>query len=251
MTRYIFIFIAISSLLVSCNTNTSKENANTNSTQADLKLPQAKVAEKADLSALLSHFKTNTKFPVIIDSTYISNSSKKDSLGTREVKMLTKKWFKDDLVSDSGGMKDFYVVDSVKANDSYQQWLDSLKDYAMQPEVENAYGLQKITLADSTTLLVWSLSYSNEADPSYSNTNIYFTMVYKGSISETFLLGYNSVSADPPNADKTTLVGTLTKDGKLLLEKNDAAWDVDTTSAPGVSYSQYTYQISKGSIAGK
>jgi hypothetical protein len=113
----------------------------------------------------------------------------------------------------------------------------------------NAYGLRKTKLADGTTLLLWALIYSSyEACPSYSSTAIYFTLLKDSTIGQTFFLGQTYFWMDPPSAYQKIITGNLSATGKLILEENTLASDLDTLIGDS-SHMHYDYSISNASIA--
>ena len=231
LSRFLFLLF-FGSVIFGCNTN-SKNNA------------EQTIVEKpinTKLQALINHFKNADKFPLIIDSTYIATINKNDSLGTNEVKMLTQNFFNDSLVlSDTNLLSDFYKIDSVKANHTFEKWSEKL-DIGMT-EYANAYALQKINLNDSVSLLVWALSASSyEADPNWYSSTIYFTQLIGKNIGETFVLGQYFNWIDPPSAYQLLLSGNLTKNGKLVLEKNEQTEDLDD-SATTITQTHFEYLV--------
>jgi len=229
-------------LFLACNTS-HKENATERRPGYTDSVKSAKAqAIDPKIQSLLTHFKEVAKFPVIVDSAFIANIDKHDSLGANEVETLAKEWFYDSLVFDSRDeVKTFYTIDSVKAKHTFAAWADKLDVGSI--EYANAYGLEKVLLNDSTSLLVWALNYiSYPADPNYSGTDIYFTMLNRNTIGQTFMLGGNSLGADPPSVGQTDITGKLTEDGKLVMDERILNEDIDSLKGI-VDHTHYEYHV--------
>ena len=180
-------------LIASCGNNKVKDARSAEQIHNDSIKDAAVAAAKAKLEKLLTHFKDNNNFPLVVDSAFIANSvTKHDSLGENEVKTILVKWKNDSLMSeDHDAFKDFYHIDSLKANHGYEKYYEKLDNG--DTRYSNAYGLQKIELADSTEVLVWALDYASyQADPMFNSTNIYGTLLNKDNIGITFLLGQST-----------------------------------------------------------
>ena len=233
------ILVCIAVLMHSCNGSSDKTPTN-----------KPAVVEKLspEMEKLLSHFKENNSFPVNIDSAYMTTVKKGDSLGSKDVMMFVKQWFKDDslgFVFDDA-IKTFYTIDSVKAKGAYSEWHKKL-DIGMT-RASNIYALQKIKLNDSTTLLLWALCYSNqEADPIFDVTEVLFTIMNNGNIGESFLLGEVAIGADPPNSGHTITTGKLSKDGSF--ELNEASYSENLDDMKGeIDRSHFEYAITNGKL---
>lgn len=237
-------------LLCSCNTGSSKvkklQAIKTDSAKRTIQTTQ--IYHSENLPELLTHFKREGKLPFRVDSFYISNLNKSDSLGTSEVKILTRKWINDSLVRDSN-FTDFYVIDSVKAKHVFDKWAEKL-DIGMTMYA-NAYGLQKLQLADSTALLVWALTTTSyPACPSLYTVTIYFTMINHNNLGKSFMIGEYYSGADIPNVAEGRVSSILTSDGKLVMEEKSLTEDTDSLTAM-LSHSHYEYLIHNGAITCK
>ncbi len=233
--RYTILLPAIF-LLQSCNSNNKKK---------------IRWVEQPPTLKMLSHFKESTAFPVVIDSSFIANVSKGDSLGTKEIKKLAQKWFNDSLTEGHQyDLQDFYTIDSVKAKHVFEKWEKKL-DIGMT-NYANAYAVEKVTLADSTVMLVWALHLvSYPACPSSDITNIYFTFYkYNNTFGQTFLLGSILYGADAPMVGQTIISGTLVADGSLQMEERGIVKDFDSLTAD-LHHTHYEYLIKHDSIAFK
>lgn len=242
-----FISFLLIVITYSCN-NAGVSNSNGN--RADTGKVKVVSRTSTPMERLLSHFNETNKFPLVVDSVYIANIDKTDSLGTNELKMLAAHWLEDSLIDGIDyTMKNFYTIDSAKAKHAFDKWAEKL-DIGMM-KFANAYGLKSIKLDDSTNLLIWALHCSSyEADPFFVFTDIYFTIVYNGTIGKTFLLGEDYAGGDPPSMGNTRINGTLYKDGKLALDWTNLIVDIDSDSGE-LSHVQYEYAIKSGQIIKK
>jgi hypothetical protein len=194
------------------------------------------------IKKLLSHFPDNNNYPVTIDSAYMANVAKgHDSLGTNEVKMLVRRWHDDDLLtSDSSQVCDFYKIDSLKAHHKFTgQYKEGMPTYA------NVYALKKIGMKEQT-LLVWALvTIQEDADPVYTLTTVYYTILNNNTILETGIMGSLMTGADPPGEYQTILSSRLSEDGKLRMEQAEFSGDMDSMKAE-IKHTHYEYLIHQG-----
>jgi hypothetical protein len=237
-------------LLVSCNVN-GPEKTDTHAKTAIHSLLKnndslfSGTYSNQKLKNLLSHFPVTKNFPLIIDSAYMANVAVgHHSLGTKEVKMLVRLWNDDELLEeDSSNVCNFYLMDSLKTNHTVEKWVK--KHPESFPVTVHAYGLQTIELKEET-LLVWALvSSQQEADPIYSITAIYYTILNNNTILTTCKLGELSNSMDPPMRWENTLSSTLDKDGKLMMHKKSLGSDIDSDTAQS-NHTHYQYLIHHG-----
>ena len=236
-------------LILSCSNNkTVKDTRTPEQIKSDSIKDAAVAAAKAKLEKLLAHFKDNNTFPLTIDSAYIANSViKHDSLGENEIKAITVQWNNDSLMSeDHDAIKDFYRIDSLKANHGFEKYSEKLDIGDIR--YSNAYGLQKVQLADSTQVLIWALAYASyQADPMFNSTSIYGTMLNKGNMGITFLLGQSTFGADPPAQGTNILTSNLMKDGKLVMDSKLITEDLDSMTSV-TNKSHFEYAISNGKV---
>jgi len=246
---------------MSCNISSQRKNISKgqdstkislNTTNTDI-IKVSPSSKTCSLENLLAHFKDNSKFPVIIDSTYLIKVAKHDSLGTSELKLLANKWIKDSLVNDSDYfMQNFYTIDSLKVNHLYDHWMEVGTESGHNlgdPTHSNAYSLEKLKLSDGTILLVWVLEARDDADPLFNDIIIYFTTLYNNTIRETFKLGDYYSGVDPPAAGRTILSSILTADGRLIMEENAfETEDLEDSSKGKSTIIHYEYSISNGNL---
>lgn len=237
------------SLLIfpSCN-NSSQSNSNSKENKKDT-ITSINSIEKdtvsGQLQKLLIHFKDTTGFPFVVDSAYIAHVPSHDSLGAKEVNLLSKNLVKDSLMDDANTtIHEFDTIDSLKANGLYSKWVEKL-DIGMV-QTANAYALNKIKLNDSITVITWAIACTSyPADPIYNFTYIYCTILGKDKFKATFVLGRVLNGADPPIADDQYLYSTLYKNGSLKLDYSDSYYDSDS-SITTLNKSHYEYIITDG-----
>jgi len=186
--------------------------------------------------------------PFTVDTTLLFRMEKGDSLGGFEIKMLTANCFKHDLINGlEYDLATFYKIDSIKAIGKYKQYCDSL-DIGMT-KVSTAHALNEIQLDANTLLLIWGLRTSSyEACPYSSTWAVYFTIVYKGNVAETFLLGEYVSAGDPPVAMQRTVNGKLLADRTFTIDVtqiNDQDMDLPEVV---VHKEQYSFAINDGAI---
>ena len=192
-------------------------------------------------------FKNGT-LPVLVDTTFLFGIEKGDSLGGFEISALSANCYKHDLMAHlEYNLKNFFLIDSIKATGKYREYCDSL-DIGMT-KTSTAHALQEIQLDSNTLLLVWGLYTSSyEACPYFTTYASYFTVVYKGNVAETFLLGQYISAGDPPTAMRRTVNGKIQADGVIILdvtEINDQDMDLPEVN---VIKEEYSFKIVAGEI---
>lgn len=186
--------------------------------------------------------------PFTVDTTFLFKIEEGDSLGEFEVRLLAKNIYKHLLTtSTESNLGIFYKIDSIKAAGKYQQYCDSLQ--IGETKICTAHALKEFHLDANTLILVWGIYTSSyEACPSSSSNEVFFTIVYKGDVGETFTLGEYAVFADPPVASQSTMTSVLSKDGTLNLSMQEVT-DQDMDSAKvEVTKSEYIFNIIDGRI---
>ncbi len=189
-----------------------------------------------------------TTFPFVVDSVLLSQIEKGDSLGTFEIKTLTATCFKHDLISGLAyDLKGFFEIDSIKSAGKYKEYCDSL-DIGMT-KVSTAHALSEIHLDANTLLLFWGTNISSyEACPYSSAQSVYFTVVYKGDVRETFLLGEYVTWGDAPATMQRTVDGKLLADGTFTISVNQINdRDMDLPEVE-VTKEEYAFAIKDGYI---
>ncbi len=239
-------------LAASCNmagptkTNSTDKTATDSALKAkDSTFSAAYSTEK--IKSLQSHFPANKNFPVSIDSAYMTMVAKgHDSLGANEVKMLVKPGSEGMLAGpDSSELSNFCKLDSIKKNHALEKWMDNHPDG--MPTQMNAYALQETPMADET-LLIWAFVFSaQQADPIYEYTDIYCSVLKSNAILITYKLGELSDGMDPPMGWESSITGKLGEDGKLLIDKKNTDFDIDSDTAV-LNHIHYEYLFHQGFI---
>jgi hypothetical protein len=186
--------------------------------------------------------------PMVVDTTFLFKIEKGDSLGGFEIRTLTDNCYKHGLMDHlEYNLKNFFSIDSIKAAGKYQEYCDSL-DIGMT-KTSTAHALQEIQLDSNTLLLIWGLYTSSyEACPYFTTYAGYFTVIYKGNVAETFLLGQYISAGDPPTAMRRTVNGKIQADGVIMLdvtEINDQDMDLPEVN---ITKEEYSLKIIDGKI---
>lgn len=237
--RKIFFTLCTVALLCSCG-NSPKENPA--ETKSDSLVINSKELQK---SAKL--FK-ETSLPLSVDTSFIFMLGRGDSLGSFEIRALVGNILKHEL---SGGLEYemgiFCRIDSIKEAGKYQQYIDSL-DIGMT-KVSTAHALNEFHLDNNTLVLIWGLySSSYEACPSSESWTVYGTIVYKGEVKETFLLGECSSWVDPPVATERTVTSEMAGNGTIttdVYQVNDQ--DMDSADVE-ITREKYSFSIKEGKV---
>lgn len=237
--KKLFFYISIVAIFCSCGTGQQKDSK-------EIKNDSLAINSK-ELQRSARLFKETT-LPLAIDTTFIFMIGRGDSLGSFEIKALAGNIFNHAL---SGGLEyelnTFCRIDSIKEAGKYQQYIDSL-DIGMT-KISTAHALNEFHLDNNTLVLVWGLySSSYEACPSSESWTTYGTLVYKGEVKETFLLGECSFWADPPVASQRTVTSTITGSGLVttdVYQVNDQ--DMDSAYVE-ITKEKYSFTIKDGTI---
>jgi hypothetical protein len=237
-----FLAIYVVSVLFSACTNSGAEK-------------QAITVEKKDtliihdeeLRRTAALFKEGT-LPFTADTALLYHLIKYDSLGTKEVQALAKQWFKHDLVSVVNyEFTDFYKIDSIKATGHYAKWCETL-DIGMT-KFANAYAVCKLKIDSTTYALVWAMHTSSyEACPYSIVYTTYFTLIHKGDVGETFVLGQYMSAADAPASMERTINGALLANGTFNLMFKETQDEGDSLPEVMLTKEQYNFAIQGGVI---
>jgi hypothetical protein len=215
---------------------------NSSETKSDSLLINNKQLEKS-----VGLFK-EASLPFVVDTAFLFKMDKGDSLGEFEIRTLAEKHFKHDLTNRFPyDLATFLKIDSIKSVEKYREYCDSL-DIGMT-KVSTAHALNEFHLDANTLILVWGIyAGSYEACP-YSNSWLtYFTIIYKGNVGETFLLGEYTSWADAPASVERTVSSKFLADGTLtvdVLQINDQDMDSATVE---VNKEQHSFMIKDGVI---
>jgi len=170
------------------------------------------------LTAICDRTIETKNIPFVIDSIYIEDyvtyeSDDPDNLTSEEVKYLTPDFLKNEPTEYSNyTVKTFYRLDSMKNNNTYDDYVNSL-DIGMMKDID-AYLCDKIIVNDSTFILLWAISYgSYEACPYSSGTVIFGTYVLNNSVKNVAVVGESSGGGDPPVWGDTFISSEITEEG--------------------------------------
>lgn len=199
-------------------------------------------------SALLAKFKTEKVLPFAADTSLLFHLEAGDSLGSNEVRQLTVLWPAAEILKlNEWELREFYIIDSVKTSGNYAAWCDSLT--LGNTKRANAFSLEKIRLDSNTLVLLWGLSESSyEACPYSSFEKVLGTLVYKGAVSDFFVLGEYFSAGDPPVSMQRTISGKINTDSSIevdVYQENDE--DMDQPQIE-VTRENYKFNIREGKI---
>jgi hypothetical protein len=211
----------ISSSVTSCGSKADENNNDTTS-----KDTTAAYTMSPELQALVAKFKESKEFPYKVDTTVLNAGNMAgDSLTGADVGMLSVNWFKHELVSGvEWDLSSFNKIDSIKVAGKYKEYCDEMEPG--ETKTANAYALTRLMLDKDTWILVWALHTESYQACPYSNTNaVYFTVIYKGQVGESFIMGERTVAGDPPASLEKEVSSTFDKDGKLVIKDEEEGSD--------------------------
>jgi hypothetical protein len=214
----LIISISLIALLSSCRNSGSDETAKNSAVKDSAKAPEEK-GPGVSLDNVTALFKNKKTLPFTADSALLARIKSFDSIGGAEVKVLDARWFKHELNSGvEYDLFDFYKIDSLKFACRYADWCEHL-DIGMT-KFSNAYAVATAVADDNTVLLFWGLTNSTfEACPYSAAETIYCSVLYKGEITQSFLLAENLSAGDPPVAMEQRVTGRVNTDGMVIIDK--------------------------------
>lgn len=229
--KKLFLFIGIIAFFVSCNNSSGEKVTASNNVAKDT------------LSVLFKE----AYFPLVADTTLLFKIETFDSLKSPVIKVLSQHMADDKATTDVlFNLKDFFRIDSVKSDGKYQQYCDSL-EIGMTKNVM-AYAIYKVKLDSNTVLLAWGLhSMSYEACPNLVSSTLYYTVMHKGQITETFCSGSAVWFADPPSMARTITTSRLLQDGSFTTDFTNVVGDSDSLTAE-ISHETRNYLLKDGHI---
>jgi len=201
------------------------------------------------LQAVIDLFKTQNNLPFTADTSLLFAVPSCDSLGTNEIKMLDTLWFANDLAySRDYDLREFYKIDSLKAAGKYAEWCQKLD--IGQRKFSTMHAVSKMKLDENTQILTWALNFcSYEACPYSSGQTIYFTVVYKGKVTQSFILAEYESAGDPPVVMERKVTGKLNTDGRFTMDVNQLNdEDMDQPLLEQV-FEYYEFAIKEGKIS--
>lgn len=169
-------------------------------------------------------------------------------LNSAQVKKLIQKPLNHELNENAGmGLTCFFIVDSLKTNKIYQQYLDKI-DIGMV-KYSDGYFLGKSIIDEETSLLFWSITFSSyEACPFFSGTMVMGTLVYRGEISNSLLLAEEMSAGDAPVGLVRNLYSIINTNGNLVFDKFEKHTDEDENFelVEEKSETKYKFEINEG-----
>ena len=229
--KKLLLFIGIIALIVSCN-NSSGEKETTTSNIA-----------KDTLSVLFKE----ASFPIVADTNLLFKMETFDSLKSSVISVLSKHMVDEESPKEvQFNLNDYFKIDSIKTAGKYKQYCDSLT-IGMTKNVV-AYAIYKAKLDSNTILLAWGLhSSSYEACPNLVSNTLYYTLVTKGQIGETFCGGGVVWFADPPSIARTITTSKLLQDGSFTTDFTNEVGDSDSLTAE-ITHAKRIYLLKDGHI---
>ena len=198
-----------------------------------------------DLPTLLNKYTIVKSFPFKTDSAYFEDISNNYStpLSRQEVIFLSNSILSTDFTYTSDYIiADFMFIDSLKAIDKYDGYVDTL-DLAMTKE-SDAFVTEKLILDDSTTLLLWYVTYSTyEACPYGYGAYLFASVLQNDKIISCVQLGEDSGGADAPYWGSTLTTFKLTKTGAKITKINANGGDEDEDGNEIVESSTENFEL--------
>ena len=223
-------FVGIIALVVSCNNSSGEKETASNNIAKDT------------LGALFK----DASFPLIADTNLLFKMETFDSLKSSVIKALSAHMCKEKAVDNDDYTSEYFRIDSIKAVGKYKQYCDSLTIGMTKNLV--AYAIYKAKLDSNTVLLAWGLhSTSYEACPSTVSSTLFYTLLYKGQISETFCGGGANFFADPPSVASTIITSKFLQNGSFNTDYRQEVGDSDSLTAD-ITHSTRNYLIKEGHI---
>jgi len=248
-------------LLFSCSDNQSINNSNVVLNQKPtvkkdtIKHKEDEVIVKKNLiqNNIFNKIDSVFSIPLSVDSTFITNiidlNNQVDTstLSANEVRFLTEHLF--DSTPDTyliSYLKDFYNLDSLIQNNTYNKYVDEL-DIGMM-KFCRAYINGQIELSNDTTIVLWSLTYSTfEACPFTFGTKILATLFINDNKKNCIQIGELSGGGDAPmywetnmfskiesqqiHTDFESFAAEMTEtNDDIYLEQNDTAYQIKITN---------------------
>lgn len=233
-------------LISSCSGNNTENDSSTNNENTNDSTTLEQNPLSGDLKIIYDLFPESSTFPVKIDSTFIKNAEKGDTLLGDQIRLLTKNYTKGKFYGDlDWNFKSFYEIDSLKKAKAYTKWAET-RDLG-DVKYSNCYALQKIKLSDETTLLIWSLSYSTyEACPYGYGTYILATILYKDALTDCFNIAEYSGGGDPPVSGMETRYCTISNDGKINVDYTAISDEDNEMPNVDVTYGKLKLEVNTG-----
>lgn len=227
--KNIFYLLGLSLFMLSCGGDAETTNQNSDSTTTDtvaMTTPNIVI----DVNALLAKFTTVATIPFQQDSNYLADLELSDSNAlTANEAIYLSYGFVDNEISYSGiyPIQDFLFFDSLKTAGEYESYVEVV-DIGMMV-VSDAFVAQKIILDDSTSVLLWCVSYSTYEACPYSSGTILYATVFKNNVATSCtIVGEDGGGADAPVWSETlSLCSFKVGDYSVWSRDRNCGGDVD------------------------
>lgn len=231
-------------LLMSCGGESESTAEKTDSLKTDttaLMAPNVSI----NVNSLLAKYTIHASAPLLLDTTYLAEMELNDSalLSADEIRFLSYNFVENDLsYSGKSSIDDALFFDSLKAAGGYEGYVEVL-DLGMMKDA-NAYAAQKVTLDDTTSLLLWYVDFGTyEACPYFSGKTLYASIFRNNEVRASTLIGENSGGGDAPYWSETMTSFSI-ENGTMKTVKTDRnGGETDEEGNELVSESTVTYEL--------
>lgn len=135
--------------------------------------------------------------PFVIDTTFIQTIDTNKRISYQQVRQLGEKILELDYGSPEYNINGFCKIDSLKQEEKYQQYIDSLDIGMLKTAI--AFKVGYIDLGNNRKLFIWGTCLSSfEACPFFSGTHLIGTFKNSKNENTHFLLAQLAGSGDPP-----------------------------------------------------
>lgn len=227
--KKIFYLAGLGLILTSCGGDATPADGTTDSTATDtLAMLDSNIV--IDVDALLAKFTVSSPLPYMQDTSFLLDAVITDSTAlTANEAVYLSYGFVENSISylSQGPIQDFIFFDSLKTSGEYEQYVE-VADIGMMVRSE-AFVAQKVVVDDSTTLLLWCVSFATyEACPYSSGTVLYATVLRNNAVTSCTIIGEDSAGADAPIWSETRSVASLkVGDYSVWTEDRNCGGDVD------------------------
>jgi hypothetical protein len=198
---------------------------------------------------------TEMEFPLNIDTAFIEshdNQSNTSNLSGGEVKNMSM-----NLINKRGDLevnyviRDFLMIDSLKSNNAYDEYLSNL-DIGMTKNA-NANSLGHINLNNGGSIVIWSVQFTTiEACPFYAGTQVYatFSIDYPDYLN-TILVGEISGGGDAPYWTDVTITSVISNSSVEVKMNQNSGGDYDENDEEivDVVHEKYSFTISENGFS--
>jgi len=169
-----------------------------------------------ELEKLLKKFNV-AELPYAIDDKKLDKIEGGKELKGKDIKLLAQTIPEKDLFMDLDyALKNFYVIDSVKAKGTYEEWANGLD--LGQTKQSKAYSLAQIKTGENSSVLFWILEHSTvEACPYSWAKTVLATTINKNKIGETIIFAEHSGGGDAPVSFDRIIKGIVTPELNFTL----------------------------------